>query len=412
MVALIQVKRELFLEEIDAVDGRDLMNPEASKWVRVSQHVMQAGHSPCMQDGPACKAKWNQLIRDYKRIADFHACTGRNVPEYWELSSLEHSAENLPRNFSQDLYAQIHEWFGQRPQIQPPHVRDLLATHDGNHPGVHVSQQVEDDASGDSEAETENVATIEASDSQPMQSPPSNLRQPSQPLETGVPGELHRSGPSRAPLSPSVTHTSPTGLACGPSSGRMLVGPISGQPPMIISSSDTSEFSSRQRPGNTGVRRKSLSSHNVIAEATKASGEVMAMQMRDMAAASRDLKRSKIEVQLKLFSEQMDYQREKDRRLYESSLIANKNTRLAIIKQGEVVSCLAQLSSVLQMGLNVSSQGNRGGVPQSTATTGASVEAKSNAPAAPTSTLSFSPSAALGPTTAPDTCAADAPPQC
>jgi hypothetical protein len=131
-----------------------------------------------------------------------------------------------------------------------------------------------------------------------------------------------------------------------------------------------------------------------------------------MAAASRDVKRSKIEVQLKLFSEQMDYQREKDRRLYESSLIANKNTRLAIIKQGEVVSCLAQLSSVLQMGLNVSSQGNRGGVPQSTATTGASVEAKSNAPAAPTSTLSFSPSAALGPTTAPDTCAADAPPQC
>jgi hypothetical protein len=56
------------------------------------------------------------------------------------------------------------------------------------------------------------------------------------------------------------------------------------------------------------VRRKSLSSHNVIADATKASGEVMAMQMRDMATASRELERSKIEVQLKLFSEQMEYQ--------------------------------------------------------------------------------------------------------
>jgi hypothetical protein len=41
----------------------------------------------------------------------------------------------------------------------------------------------------------------------------------------------------------------------------------------------------------------------VIAKATKASGEVMAMQMRDMAAVSRDLERSKIDVQLKFFSE-------------------------------------------------------------------------------------------------------------
>jgi hypothetical protein len=31
MSTLIAAKRELFLEEIDVVDGRDLMNPEASK---------------------------------------------------------------------------------------------------------------------------------------------------------------------------------------------------------------------------------------------------------------------------------------------------------------------------------------------------------------------------------------------
>jgi hypothetical protein len=48
--------------------------------------------------------------------------------------------------------------------------------------------------------------------------------------------------------------------------------------------------------------RKSLSGHNVIIKATKANGEVMAMQMRDMASASQDLERSKIEVQFKLFS--------------------------------------------------------------------------------------------------------------
>jgi hypothetical protein len=160
--------------------------------------------------------------------------------------------------------------------------------------------------------------------------------------------------PTRA--SPTPTQTSLGGFVCGPSSGRTLFPPSSAQAPIYISSSDASEFSSRQRLGNTGVRRKSLSSHNVIAEATKASGEVMAMQMRDMAAVSRELERSKIEVQLKLFSEQMEYQREKDRRLYESAMMANENARVAIMKQGEVVSCLSQLSSVLKMGLNVSSK--------------------------------------------------------
>ena len=49
----------------------------------------------------------------------------------------------------------------------------------------------------------------------------------------------------------------------------------------------------------------------------------------------------------------MQYQREKDHRLHESSCIANENARLAIEKQGEVVKCLTQLSSVLSIGLHV-----------------------------------------------------------
>jgi hypothetical protein len=79
----------------------------------------------------------------------------------------------------------------------------------------------------------------------------------------------------------------------------------------------------------------------LIAEATKANREVMGGQMREMAESSRELERSKIEVQLKLFIEQMLYQRERDRRLYENSVIVNENARLAIQKQDEIMSCLA-----------------------------------------------------------------------
>lgn len=82
----------------------------------------------------------------------------------------------------------------------------------------------------------------------------------------------------------------------------------------------------------------------------------MAAQMQEIADASRELERSKIEVQLKLFTEQMEYQREKDRRMYENAAIANENARMAIRKQGEMVSCLSQLSSVLSTGLSMSTR--------------------------------------------------------
>jgi hypothetical protein len=145
------------------VDARDLMNPEASKWNRISQQVMRAGHSTCMRDGPACKAKWNQLLHDYKKIADFHACTGYIAADYWDLFPSEHTLEGLPKIFAQDLFLQIDEWYRQRPQIAPPHIRDLLSPHDGNHPGVRGCPASHDNGTGDSDAETDDLATLSKS---------------------------------------------------------------------------------------------------------------------------------------------------------------------------------------------------------------------------------------------------------
>ena len=50
--------------------------------------------------------------------------------------------------------------------------------------------------------------------------------------------------------------------------------------------------------------------------------------------------------------------------LYENAIIANENACLAILKQREVVSCLAQLSSVLSKGLFDSMDEDICGMPQ------------------------------------------------
>jgi hypothetical protein len=50
----------------------------------------------------------------------------------------------------------------------------------------------------------------------------------------------------------------------------------------------------------------------------------------------------------------MRYQREKDQKLYEQGVLASENARLAIVKQGDFIQYLLQISKVLSVGLMVS----------------------------------------------------------
>jgi hypothetical protein len=63
----------------------------------------------------------------------------------------------------------------------------------------------------------------------------------------------------------------------------------------------------------------------------------MVAQMKEIVGATRKTESNHLEVQLQLFAEKMQYQREKDQRLYEQGVLAAQNARLAIIKQGELV---------------------------------------------------------------------------
>ena len=111
--ALILAKQELHELEKNTPDGRDLMNPDSGKWTRITVQVNQAGFSPCFRDGPACKSKWNLLLPEYKRIADYFLRTGTNSPNYWSLSVDTRKAEGLPRSFLEEFFYDIHEWYGQ-----------------------------------------------------------------------------------------------------------------------------------------------------------------------------------------------------------------------------------------------------------------------------------------------------------
>ena len=68
----------------------------------------------------------------------------------------------------------------------------------------------------------------------------------------------------------------------------------------------------------------------------------------------------------------MEYQREKDHKIYENAVVANENARLSILKQGEMVNCSAHLSTVLGKSLNTSSGFAFPSTPQTTTREGRS----------------------------------------
>jgi hypothetical protein len=74
-MALVDPKRDEYMDELDSVDACDLMDPDMTKWTRISKKVMATGYSPYVRDHAMCKSKWHLLIPEYRHIADYHART-------------------------------------------------------------------------------------------------------------------------------------------------------------------------------------------------------------------------------------------------------------------------------------------------------------------------------------------------
>lgn len=98
-LVLIQAKRTQHFREKNMIDPRDLMIPEVTKWSLIGQEVTQAGHSPCIRDGPASKVKWNQLQTDYKRVADYHNRSGQNVQDFWDPLKISVNMQDCQTSF-------------------------------------------------------------------------------------------------------------------------------------------------------------------------------------------------------------------------------------------------------------------------------------------------------------------------
>ena len=236
----------------------------------------------------------------------------------------------------------LHEWFGRRPQIQPPHVRDLLNPHD------EVFQRGDDGVEDD-------VEVVDLSVNEGGMEGFEGVDHVKNPVDGGDPPTDCNpldGFPFRTVPPPSLSRQVPNPLGgISVPNGAPLYG---GTPPLRGSTvilSDSSHSITKRKIASTAIRRKTSVGVSALVEVAKASGEAIATEMKEMASVTKETESNKLEVQLRLFSEQMAYQRERDMRIYEQSLLAADNARLAILKQGEIVLALANISSVLSLGL-------------------------------------------------------------
>lgn len=288
IAALIQAKKEKFLHNLDNVHDPNLMRREATQWSEISAKVMEicGEHAECKRHKRSCKEKWGTLLVDYKKIFDHHKGTGTS--SYWDMTILERVSLHLPRNFLRDNYDNIDDWFHIKPIMNPPHSRDLSQPGDAVYDraatlGKRCLQDMQHVNSGSSD-----VGVLAST----------SIRHGQESTLVGLGGvgvSLVQNSPvafthRQRASTPSPDHPAPTDNPLD------LV---------KLSSSEASFVDLTKKFGNTGQRRKSISGHKQIAEATQNSGENLVKTMEKLNEQDRKL-------QWDIFQEQLKYNKQRD----------------------------------------------------------------------------------------------------
>lgn len=116
----------------------------------------------------------------------------------------------------------------------------------------------------------------------------------------------------------------------------------------ILSSTATSAaVELRKNLGNTGHRKRGRHDTSGIAEGVTLSAEKMVKALGDINDTTKATEREKLQVQTKLFEQNLDYKKERDRLQLENARIAQEHTRLSLMNQQMVVQAIANLASAI-----------------------------------------------------------------
>ncbi|KAH9304535.1 hypothetical protein KI387_008939, partial [Taxus chinensis] len=76
------------------------------RWKWVENYCFK---NACIRSQNQCNDKWDNLLRDYKKVREYENRIGPGQPSYWDLEKHERKERGLPSNLLSQVYERLHE---------------------------------------------------------------------------------------------------------------------------------------------------------------------------------------------------------------------------------------------------------------------------------------------------------------
>ncbi|XP_076942746.1 uncharacterized protein LOC143612714 [Bidens hawaiensis] len=76
------------------------------RWKWVENYCWNNG---CLRSQNQCNDKWDNLLRDYKKVRDYQLRSPAQSPDYWTMDRTQRKHLNLPSNMIPDIYEALNE---------------------------------------------------------------------------------------------------------------------------------------------------------------------------------------------------------------------------------------------------------------------------------------------------------------
>ena len=151
ILALIEAKRQEYINEMNVEDVRELICPEVGKWGKIAIILKSSKREGDVgRDHESCEYKWSTLLSIFKKIWDFHSHIRRNSEEYFKDTTLEEKKQHkLPKSFYIVAYRNMAEWMKNKAIMTLAHAQDTMDSNDSKYQapvpgeGAHVMDDLD-----------------------------------------------------------------------------------------------------------------------------------------------------------------------------------------------------------------------------------------------------------------------------
>ncbi|KAE8734345.1 RAB isoform 1 [Hibiscus syriacus] len=101
-MVLIEAKKMVDERRMKKSEGK----PTELRWKWVEDYCWRRG---CLRSQNQCNDKWDNLMRDYKKVREYQRRRGESGSDYWEMEKNERKEKSLPTNMLRQIFEHLEQ---------------------------------------------------------------------------------------------------------------------------------------------------------------------------------------------------------------------------------------------------------------------------------------------------------------